>query len=168
MTTGGTGSVDPFFDELRRRQPDIDIVVLPPDVTPADAPVLDAEAERGCAEEVEGALDDLLLRSGLRGGVRDGRWRRAQGRARRYRARVAHADLTPQESIGQLRALRDALVAAPHWDARPALGGGARLVATEPTGRLTVTAHATPSTHVVEVTGPHVVPADERTEDDRG
>lgn len=157
MTTGGTGSVDPFFDELRRRQPDIDIVVLPPDVTPADAPVPEQGAETAYAEEVEAALDDLALRSGLRGGDRLGRWRRTRGGAHRFRARLAYDDLTPQESIALLRAVRDALVAAPGWDARPVPGGGARLVATGPGGRLTVSAHATPSTHLVEVTGPEVV-----------
>jgi len=162
MTTGGSRALDPFFDELRRRQPDIDIVVLPPDVTPTDAPVLDAEAQRTGADEVDGVLDEVLLGAGLRGGRRTGGWRRTTGRAHRYAARVTWTDLTPQESIGGLRALRDHLVGSPRWDARPGPGGGARLVAVDATDRLVVSAHAEPSTLVVGVRGPEAVLGDEQ------
>ena len=40
---------DPFFRELRRRHPEIDIVLLPPEPPPATA---DADAEQAAAEEL--------------------------------------------------------------------------------------------------------------------
>lgn len=158
MTTGGSGALDPFFDELRRRQPDIDIVVLPPDATPDGTPEIDLAAQRAVQEEVEAVLEDLLRRSGLGEGQRTHRWRRTTGRAHRFGATLTQRDLTPEQSIAGLRAVRDVLVDDPAWDARPGPGSGARLVATHDSRDLEVTAHAVPSILVVQVTGAEVVP----------
>ncbi|GAB3995178.1 hypothetical protein [Nocardioides marmoraquaticus] len=166
MTTGGYRALDPFFDELRRRQPDIDIVVLPPDVTPPDAPPLGPSARRARADEVDRILDGLVRHTGLDDGRRTGGWRRTTGAAHRYAARTSWTDLTPQQSIGALRSLRDHLVDDPAWDARPGPGGGARLVAVDAAARFVVEAHAEPHSLVVGVRGAEVVLDDEQERSD--
>ena len=56
---------DPFLDAFHALQPDVDIVVLPPDGAPADLPYASASDAAVAARATDGAATTLLDESGL-------------------------------------------------------------------------------------------------------
>ena len=108
-----------FFETLRALQPDVDIVVLPPEPPPVapDASHDDAvAAARGTAQ----TLDSLLAESGAGGRPRSDheRWDRRQGDVHVHvsRSRVAHDD--SYAATESLLAVGDVLDAG-GWQPRP-------------------------------------------------
>ena len=122
-----------FFEALRALQPDVDIVVLPPEPPVApDASRDDAvAAARGTAE----TLEALLVESGAGGRPRvdHERWDRRQGGVHVHvsRARVEHDD--SYAATESLLAVGDVLDAG-GWQPRPVDSPSPWLRATSPAG----------------------------------
>lgn len=121
---------DPFWRELRRRHPDVDVVVLPerPTEPPPGPPAFPAQA-RAVQQHASRALAALWDRLGLRPTSRSGHWwAQARPGVHRHVLRTTAADLPPDDVVPLMRDLGDALLDL-GWDARPAEGSRPRIVA---------------------------------------
>lgn len=78
---------DPFFDELRRLQPDVDLVVLPPQAA-TERPPADASAVATAAEATSTTVADLLTAADLEAGRTWAKWRRRGDGLHEHRTRA--------------------------------------------------------------------------------
>lgn len=108
---------DPFFDEFRRLQPDLDIVVLPPE-EPIDGPITPlAEAQHLASVGVKVA-DDVVAACELSVDFRFDRWERLREDAYEHLTRVRVDRESGEAAFDDLLRVRDFLVAA-GWQAKP-------------------------------------------------
>jgi hypothetical protein len=163
-TPGPVG--DPFLDEVHRRLPDVDIVVLPEDAGARRGPVavVDEAAARVLTERTGAEAARLWgAMAGDRAGDRDGDgaadgaapWARLTRRGPGVRVATAQAVVRGAgDGPAMLARLRDALAG---WAVRHVPGPVDRLLAER--GGATVTASHAPATGVVvlEVASPPVV-----------
>lgn len=148
---------EPFFDELQRLQPDVDVVLLPPDPAPPhDLAAASAEATREAADGVRRALTELLDDAHVAPGVRVERWQRGSGDLQRFTARASRRGLDAVDALAALRVVRDAVLSR-GWDARPTDTAQPRMTATHPSGR-TLEAFCTPTSVDLVVHSPALVP----------
>jgi hypothetical protein len=134
-------SDDPFWSEVRRRHPDVDIVLLPPDEGPAQAPegaepVDPAEVARAGEQQVAALWTTLL--GHVSPADRAVRW--ASGavvdtlvRESTWTLRSAPEELAAQDVPLMLTRAGDALAAA-GWEVLVPPGGVPRLTAGRPEG----------------------------------
>lgn len=120
---------DPMLRVLRERHPEVDVVVLPQTVPPV-APELVPEQRDALAADVEGLVDDLLVRlqPGERSPARAGRWHTDEWHHTWYECVTVVGDLAVGDNITLLRATGSTLVGL-GWQARPVPGDRPRLVA---------------------------------------
>lgn len=154
---------DPMFAELRRRHPDVEVVLLP-SPTPADHPPLAGPGQvRALRSHVDAVLAALSTDLGL-DADRTVRlwWQQAHPLCHRRVVRAGFTDETGGRApVDLLRAAGDALVAL-GWDARPAADGSPRLRAVA--GPVEVVAEATPVALAVRLTSEPVWAAPEALE----
>jgi hypothetical protein len=130
MTPTDAARGDPFFGVLRRRHPDVDLVMLPPlsAEPPAGAAAFPARA-RAVEQHAVRALEALWDRLGVRPvGVSAHWWAQARTGTHRHVVRATVTGLSADDTTPLLRDLGDALLAL-GWDARPAGGARPRIVA---------------------------------------
>lgn len=108
---------DPFFDELHRLQPDVDIVVLPPQVPLERAPA-DSDAVATAARATSTTVTDLLDAAGLQADRSWSKWRRRSDglHEHRTRSRVASDD---EEAAVETFAVVGETLAGWGWAVRP-------------------------------------------------
>ena len=148
---------EPFFDELQRLQPDVDVVLLPPaPAPPRDLVAASPEATHEAAVGVRRALTELLGDAHVVPGVRVERWQREAGDLQRFTARASRRGLDAVDALATLRVVRDAVLAR-GWDARPTDTAQPRMTATHPSGR-TLEAFCTPTSVDLVVHSPALVP----------
>ncbi|KRC63680.1 hypothetical protein ASE12_02205 [Aeromicrobium sp. Root236] len=112
----GGPPAEPFFDEFRRLQPDVDVVLLPPE-QPGDVPVTPAaEADRLAAVAVQVA-DDVIAACGLSVDFRFDRWEQVSEAAYEHLTRIRVDRATGGAALDDLIRVRDFLVAA-GWRAK--------------------------------------------------
>lgn len=157
---------EPFFDELQRLQPDVDVVLLPPaHAPPHDLVAASPEATHEAAVGVRRALTELLDDAHVVPGVRVERWQRQAGDLQRFTARASRRGLEAVDALAALRAVRDAVLDR-GWDARPTDTAQPRMTATHATGR-TLEAFCTPTSVDLVVHSPALVPDPEVRASDR-
>ena len=148
---------EPFFDELQRLQPDVDVVLLPPaHEPPHDLVAASPQATHEAAVGVRRALTELLADAHVVAGVRVDRWQRGSGDLQRFTARASRRGLDAVDALATLRVVRDAVLAR-GWDARPTDTAQPRMTATHPSGR-TLEAFCTPTSVDLVVHSPALVP----------
>ena len=148
---------EPFFDELQRLQPDLDVVLLPPAAAPPrDLTAAPPEATHEAAAGVRRALTELLDDALVVPDVRVERWQRLDGELQRFTARASRRGLDAVDALAALRALRDSVLRR-GWDARPTDTAQPRMTATHPSGR-TLEAFCTPTSVDLVVRSPALVP----------
>ena len=129
---------DPFLDALHVLQPEVDIVVLPPDDVPADVPSGSPADAAAAARGTGAAATTLLSESGLADPIANPhrvfeRWQRVRDdvHVHRTRTRVEHDDdAAALDSLLRVSAvLRDA-----GWSPAPVDSPTPWVMATSPTG----------------------------------
>lgn len=161
--TSDPALTDPMYGELRRRHPDVDLVVLP-SATPDDHPPLAGPGQvRALRSHVDAVLTALSGQLGLEpeGAVRLW-WQQAHPLCHRRVVRAELVDAAGGPPTQLLRRTADALVAL-GWDARPAADGSPRLRAVA--GPVEVVAEATPTALAVRLTSEPVWAAREALAD---
>ena len=154
---------DPMFRELRRRHPDVDVVLLPaPD--PAAHPPL---AGPGQVRALRAHMDAVLGAVGGRLGLEPEEpvrlwWPQAHPLCHRRVVRSAFRDEGRRTPVELLRETADALVAL-GWDTRPSADRSPRLRAVA--GPVELVARATPDALAVRLTSEPLWAADETLED---
>ena len=107
---------EPFFDEFRRLQPDVDVVLLPPE-QPVDAPITPtAEADRLAAVAMQVA-DDVVAACGLPVDFRFDRWEQVREEVYEHLTRIRVDRASGDAALDDLIRVRDFLVAA-GWRAK--------------------------------------------------
>jgi len=107
---------EPFFDEFRRLQPDVDIVLLPPE-RPVDPPITPtAEAERLAAVAVQVA-DDVVAACELPVDFRFDRWEQVHEAVYEHLTRIRVDRASGDAALDDLVRIRDFLLAA-GWRAK--------------------------------------------------
>lgn len=147
---------EPFFDELQRLQPDIDVVLLPQASPVPAAPPASPARTVETVERVLAVTDELLLGADLQPTVRSDRWERASGGEQRFVARVSVRNLDAESALGGLRRLRD-LVLSRGWDARPVDSPQPRMTATS-ADQVSLEASCTDTSVDLAVRSPLLVP----------
>jgi hypothetical protein len=127
-------SGEPFFEAFRALQPDVDVVVLPPE-QPVRAPSADREEAGAAARDTVRTVRTLLEESGVadRPRVDHERWDRRRGDVHVHmaRARVDHADsFAATESLLRIGDVLD----GGGWRPEPVDSPTPWLVATSPAG----------------------------------
>jgi hypothetical protein len=158
---------DPFLDEVHRRHPDIDVVVLPEEAGARTGPaaVIDDAGARELVERTGAEAARLwALMRGDRSADADDPWTRLTRRGSGVRVATAQAVARgAEDGAAMLARLQEAL---PGWSVRRVPGPVDRLLA-ERAGA-TVTASHAPATRVVvlEVASPPVLVGPRAEEDD--
>lgn len=126
---------EPFFDRLRALQPDIDIVILPPDQVAAEAEPADRADAIAAERGTRGVVDALLGESGLavRQRTFHERWDRRDADVHEHRSRVTIVMRDAAEATEGLIQLGDILHAA-GWEPWPVESPQPWFKATAPTG----------------------------------
>ena len=125
---------DPLFRELRQQHPEVDIVLLPPQVPLAEprVPAADAEQRGALADSLERHVDDLVARLSRERAwtaeQRAGRWITDEWGHTCYETAVEVTELADGDNIALLRATGNALVGL-GWQARPVPGDRPRITA---------------------------------------
>lgn len=132
---------DPFWGEVRRRHPDVDIVLLPPDAGPAHAPegaepVDPAEVAQAGEQQVAALWSQLL--GHVSPASRTVRWMSGDVvdslvRESTWTLQATREELAAQDVPTMLGRVVDALGAA-GWDVLAPPGGLPRVTATRPEG----------------------------------
>lgn len=108
---------DPFLDELRRLQPDIDIVVLPPE-EPISGPFTPVPEARRIASVAVQVADDVMAACELTADFRFDRWEQVRGDVYEHLTRVRADRESAEAAFDDLLRVRDFVVAT-GWLARP-------------------------------------------------
>ncbi|MCW2840828.1 MAG: hypothetical protein JWR55_2311 [Aeromicrobium sp.] len=128
-------SGEPFFEAFRELQPDVDIVILPPEEQPVPVPSADREEADAAARDTVRTVRTLLQESGVADRPRSDheRWDRQRGDVHVHvaRARVDHDDsYSATESLLRLGGVLD----GGGWQPEPVDSPAPWLVATSPAG----------------------------------
>ena len=108
---------DPFFDEFRRLQPDVDVVVLPPE-RPVNGPVTPVAEARHMASVGMQIADDVVAACELAVDFRFDRWEQLREDMYEHLTRVRVDRDSGDVAFDDLLRVRDFLVAA-GWQAEP-------------------------------------------------
>ena len=155
---------DPMLGELRRRHPDLDVVLLPAPAPAAHPPLAGTGRVRGLRAHLDAVLATLAGDLGLAPEeVVRLWWEQAHPLCHRRVVRAGFADTDGRRTpVDLLRQVADALVAL-GWDVRPAADGAPRLRAVA--GPVEAVAAATPSALSLRLTSEPVWSAPEARED---
>lgn len=162
--TNDAALADPMFSEVRRRHPDVDVVLLPSPEPGAHPPLAGPGQVRALRSHVDAVLTTLSGHLALEPDqtVRLW-WQQAHPLCHRRVVRAGFGDPTGERTpVDLLREAADALVAL-GWDARPAADGSTRLRATAKPVELV--AEATPVALAVRLTSEPLWAALEDLED---
>jgi len=155
---------DPLFRELRQRHPEVDIVLLPPQVPLAEprVPAADAAQRGALADSLDRHVDDLVARLSREPAWtaehRAGRWITDEWGHTCYETAVEVTELADGGNIALLRATGNALVGL-GWKARPVPGDRPRITARRRGGE-TAAARVRASSLVITARTPLVRPVD--------
>lgn len=154
MTSNQDSGLDePFFDAFRQLQPDVEVVVLPPE-EPVDALLARPHDLDGIAHEALGQVESVLPAALT---VRDAasRWRPAPHGLQEHVSEWAQTYAHEGDALNALLLLRDAVIEA-GWAAAPVPAPTPRMTASAPTGLIRVDATVDGRTFTVQGRGPLV------------
>lgn len=149
--TSDPALADPMFHELRRRHPDVDVVLLPAPEPDSHPPLASTGQVRALRAHVDAVLATLSRRLGVQPRESLGLWwQQAHPLAHRRVVRAAFVSGSPDRPPSDLlRTVADELVAL-GWETRPAADGSPRVRAVA--DPVEVVAEATGSALAVRLT----------------